>query len=35
MVASGSEIFFYRQATSAMMADYRGTDATKVKSGYS
>ena len=35
MVASGSEIFFYRQAVAAMMQDYRGADGATAKSGYS
>jgi 4-hydroxy-2-oxoheptanedioate aldolase len=35
MVASGSEIFFYRQAITAMMNDYRGPAAPGPRSGYS
>ena len=35
MVASGSEIFFYRQAVSAMMQEYRGMAAAQPRSGYS
>ena len=35
MVASGSEIFFYRQAVAAMMRDYRGADGATARSGYS
>jgi 4-hydroxy-2-oxoheptanedioate aldolase len=35
MVANGSEIFFYRQAISAMLQEYRGTEATGPRTGYS
>ena len=35
MVASGSEIFFYRQAVAAMMQDYRGAGGASARSGYS